>query len=171
MARLRTALARRNRFRFRRGRRAVGRAGRGSGTRGWYRRRRVPRRRWRQRSPRNLRSGSRVFPGSPGGQVPGDCDLADCGRSRWPSPQYSDRTFLGAWVEKAIEAVRRWRFEPAKKNGQPVAVRVNTRWTLACSKHGSRPPNLSSPGGSSGTGREKEVQCAASTSKKGALSS
>jgi protein TonB len=27
--------------------------------------------------------------------------------------------------EKAIEAVRRWRFEPAKKNGQPVAVQVN----------------------------------------------
>jgi len=27
--------------------------------------------------------------------------------------------------EKAIEAVRKWRFEPATKNGQPVAVQVN----------------------------------------------
>ncbi len=27
--------------------------------------------------------------------------------------------------EKAIEAVRTWRFEPAKKDGQPVAVQVN----------------------------------------------
>ena len=27
--------------------------------------------------------------------------------------------------EKAIEAVRKWRFEPARKEGQPVAVRVN----------------------------------------------
>lgn len=27
--------------------------------------------------------------------------------------------------EKAIEAVRKWKFEPAKKNGQPVAVQVN----------------------------------------------
>jgi periplasmic protein TonB len=27
--------------------------------------------------------------------------------------------------EKAMEAVRRWRFEPAMKNGQPVAVLVN----------------------------------------------
>jgi len=27
--------------------------------------------------------------------------------------------------EKAIEAVRRWKFEPAKKEGQPVAVQIN----------------------------------------------
>lgn len=27
--------------------------------------------------------------------------------------------------EKAIEAVRKWRFEPARKDGQPVAVQVN----------------------------------------------
>jgi TonB family protein len=27
--------------------------------------------------------------------------------------------------EKAIEAVRKWKFEPAMKNGQPVAVQVN----------------------------------------------
>src|SRR6202789_2771370 len=27
--------------------------------------------------------------------------------------------------EKAIEAVRQWRFEPAKKDGQPVPVRIN----------------------------------------------
>jgi TonB family protein len=27
--------------------------------------------------------------------------------------------------EKAIDAVRVWRFEPARKNGQPVAVQVN----------------------------------------------
>jgi TonB family protein len=27
--------------------------------------------------------------------------------------------------EKAIEAVRRWRFEPAMKDGQPVAVQIN----------------------------------------------
>jgi periplasmic protein TonB len=27
--------------------------------------------------------------------------------------------------EKAVEAVRQWRFEPAHKDGQPVAVQVN----------------------------------------------
>ncbi len=27
--------------------------------------------------------------------------------------------------EKAIETVRTWRFEPAKKDGQPVAVAIN----------------------------------------------
>ena len=27
--------------------------------------------------------------------------------------------------EKAIEAVKKWRFEPAKKDGKPVAVAVN----------------------------------------------
>jgi TonB family protein len=27
--------------------------------------------------------------------------------------------------EKAIEAVRQWRFEPAKKDGQPVPVMIN----------------------------------------------
>ena len=27
--------------------------------------------------------------------------------------------------EKAVEAVRTWRFEPAHKDGQPVAVQVN----------------------------------------------
>ncbi len=27
--------------------------------------------------------------------------------------------------EKAIEAVRQWRFEPAKKDGTPVAVQIN----------------------------------------------
>jgi TonB family protein len=27
--------------------------------------------------------------------------------------------------EKAIEAIRRWRFEPGRKDGTPVAVQVN----------------------------------------------
>jgi TonB family protein len=27
--------------------------------------------------------------------------------------------------EKAIEAVRTWRFEPARKDGQPVAVQIS----------------------------------------------
>jgi protein TonB len=27
--------------------------------------------------------------------------------------------------EKAIEAVKEWRFEPARRNGQPVAVEIN----------------------------------------------
>ena len=27
--------------------------------------------------------------------------------------------------EKAIEAVRQWKFDPAKKDGQPVAVQIN----------------------------------------------
>ena len=27
--------------------------------------------------------------------------------------------------EKAIEAVRNWKFEPAKKDGKPVAVQIN----------------------------------------------
>ena len=27
--------------------------------------------------------------------------------------------------EKAIEAVRQWKFDPARKNGQPVAVQIN----------------------------------------------
>jgi len=27
--------------------------------------------------------------------------------------------------EKAMEAVRNWKFEPARKDGQPVAVQIN----------------------------------------------
>ena len=27
--------------------------------------------------------------------------------------------------EKALEAVRTWRFDPARKDGQPVAVQIN----------------------------------------------
>ena len=27
--------------------------------------------------------------------------------------------------EKAMEAVRQWKFEPARKDGQPVAVQIN----------------------------------------------
>jgi TonB family protein len=27
--------------------------------------------------------------------------------------------------EKALEAVKQWRFEPAKKDGRPVAVQIN----------------------------------------------
>jgi TonB family protein len=27
--------------------------------------------------------------------------------------------------EKAVEAVRQWKFDPARKNGQPVAVQIN----------------------------------------------
>jgi periplasmic protein TonB len=27
--------------------------------------------------------------------------------------------------QKAMEAVRNWKFEPAKKNGKPVAVQIN----------------------------------------------
>jgi TonB family protein len=32
--------------------------------------------------------------------------------------------------EKAFEAVRKWRFEPAKLKGQPVAVQINTEVTF-----------------------------------------
>ena len=32
--------------------------------------------------------------------------------------------------EKAVEAVRKWRFEPAKLKGQPVAVQINTEVTF-----------------------------------------
>ena len=34
--------------------------------------------------------------------------------------------------ERAVEAVKRWKFEPARKDGQPVAVQVNVevRFTL-----------------------------------------
>ena len=36
------------------------------------------------------------------------------------------RSSLGLGLdEKAIEAVRLWKFEPARKNGQPVAVQIN----------------------------------------------
>jgi len=36
------------------------------------------------------------------------------------------RRGLGSGLdEKAIEAVRNWRFDPARKDGEPVAVRVN----------------------------------------------
>jgi len=32
--------------------------------------------------------------------------------------------------EKAVEAVQRWRFEPAKKDGKPVAVVINIEVTF-----------------------------------------
>lgn len=32
--------------------------------------------------------------------------------------------------EKAVEAVRKWRFEPAKLKGQPVAVQINIEVTF-----------------------------------------
>jgi TonB family protein len=35
-----------------------------------------------------------------------------------------DRSLNGNFDEKAMEAVRSWRFEPSRKNGQPVAVEI-----------------------------------------------
>ncbi len=45
--------------------------------------------------------------------------------------------------EKAIEAVRRWRFEPARKNGNPVAVQINVEVAFRLYKSpNSRIPKL-----------------------------
>jgi len=38
--------------------------------------------------------------------------------------------------EKAIEAVRRWRFEPARKNGRPVAFQINVEVSFRLSRNG-----------------------------------
>ena len=40
--------------------------------------------------------------------------------------------------EKAIETVRTWRFEPARKNGQPVAVRINVEVTFNTYREGDK---------------------------------
>ena len=36
--------------------------------------------------------------------------------------------------EKAIEAVKKWKFEPALKDGQPVAVQINVKCSFRLSK-------------------------------------
>src|SRR5438067_207427 len=38
--------------------------------------------------------------------------------------------------EKAIEAVRRWTFEPARKNGRPVAFQINVEVSFRLSRNG-----------------------------------
>ena len=51
--------------------------------------------------------------------------------------------------EKAIEAVRAWRFEPARKYGQPVAVQINVETSFRL--HDPQLPAQMAPPGSNGT--------------------
>jgi protein TonB len=37
--------------------------------------------------------------------------------------------------EKAVEAVRQWRFKPGTKDGSPVAVRINVEINFNLMKH------------------------------------
>jgi TonB family protein len=43
--------------------------------------------------------------------------------------------------QKAIEAVNRWRFEPAMKDGRPVAVQINVEVNFRLGNNGPQPPN------------------------------
>jgi hypothetical protein len=50
--------------------------------------------------------------------------LSRGGGSHFEAPRLRRRGRL--WSdEKALEAVRTWRFDPAKKDGRPVAVQMN----------------------------------------------
>lgn len=40
------------------------------------------------------------------------------------------RSLGGARDEKAVEAMKKWRFEPAKKDGQPVAAEINVEMSF-----------------------------------------
>ncbi len=92
-----------------------------------------------------------------------------------PDPEYSEEArkakYQGTWVswlvvgpdgrprdlrvarslglgldEKAIEAVKTWKFEPAMKNGQPVAVQINVELASGCIGDFRETPNPSAPG-------------------------
>jgi TonB family protein len=43
--------------------------------------------------------------------------------------------------EKAVEAVSNWRFEPAQKNGQPVAVQIQVEVSFHLYRHGQNVPS------------------------------
>lgn len=47
--------------------------------------------------------------------------------------------------EKALEAIRTWRFEPAKKDGQPVAVQINVETDFRLYSSHGKPPVLGPP--------------------------
>ena len=42
--------------------------------------------------------------------------------------------------EKAIEAVRQWKFEPATKDGEPVAVQMDALMSFNLYENGKRRP-------------------------------
>ncbi len=50
--------------------------------------------------------------------------------------------------EKAIEAVRQWRFQPATKNGQPVPVMINVEVNFSLYVPGASPSLFSNPASS-----------------------
>jgi TonB family protein len=35
--------------------------------------------------------------------------------------------------KKAVDAIKKWKFEPAKKNGEPVAVKISVEINFKCS--------------------------------------
>ena len=51
--------------------------------------------------------------------------VADRRRQRTPAEIKVARSLGMGLDQKAIEAVRKWKFEPAKKDGSPVAVQIN----------------------------------------------
>ena len=49
---------------------------------------------------------------------------------------------LGRDLTKSIEALRNWTFEPARKDGKPVAVQIKVVMTFRTGKHVVMPPEL-----------------------------
>ena len=96
---------------------------------GWrLRRRRIPRGRRRHGAGAALQEGAGVLRGSPQGQVPGHVVLYVEDRSQRPSHQIRVVRSLGLGLdEKAIEAVKQWKFKPGNKDGKPVTVQAHHR--------------------------------------------
>ena len=51
--------------------------------------------------------------------------MADCGPNGKPRDVRVARSLGMGLDQKAIQAVRNWKFEPAMKDGKPVAVQIN----------------------------------------------